>query len=181
MTGDMTVVKGSGLVGRPPNNARAFLERSRPVLAARWVRSCKRALAHLNDPSVQINGDWIRLFNSLADRIGYVRVSSQRIESDSTSVSATVSLAISEREAQKSQAAARLVEMAEARLSKIETTETAGAESVAEPQKEPPPPEPEASKPEPPVESPARKSDFALGDPAAPWNAERQSAWDRGF
>ena len=76
------------LAGRPPARASTFLAKSRPILAARWVRSCKRALQHLNDPKAAIDANWIRLFNSLADRIGYARVSEQRV--DSTSISATM-------------------------------------------------------------------------------------------
>ena len=79
-----------GLAGRPPRNAAVYLARSRPRLAAQWVRSCRRAVRHLNDPSVPIDGTWIRLFNSLADRIGFSRVSEQRV--DQTAVSASVNL-----------------------------------------------------------------------------------------
>jgi len=85
---DKLQVFQGGLAGRPPKNARAFLDRQRPVLAARWVRSCRRALAHLNNPNVPIDGTWVRLFNSLADRLGYARVSEQRV--DATSISTSV-------------------------------------------------------------------------------------------
>ena len=81
-----------GLAGRPPRNARAFLERERPVLAARWVRSCRRALRYLNDPKTPIDANWIKLFNSLADRLGHPRVTSQTVDSRSASFSASVAV-----------------------------------------------------------------------------------------
>ena len=77
----------SGLGGRPPRNARVFLERTRPILVARWVGSCRRALRYLNDPKTPIDANWIRLFNSLADRLGHPRVTSQTVESASFSAS----------------------------------------------------------------------------------------------
>jgi hypothetical protein len=87
---DKVQVFQGGLAGRPPKNARAFLDRQRPVLVARWVKSCRRAIAHLNNPSTPIDANWIRLFNSLADRLGYARVSEQRV--DATSISTSVQI-----------------------------------------------------------------------------------------
>lgn len=80
----------SGLAGRPPRNARVFLDRQRPILAARWVRASRRALAYLNNPATPIDANWIKLFDTLGDRLGCERRTSQTVTSDSTSVAATV-------------------------------------------------------------------------------------------
>ena len=79
----------AGMAGPPPKSASVFLARNRPILAARWVRSCRRALAHLNDPATPIDANWIRLFNSLADRVGYQRVTAQTTTSETLAVAAT--------------------------------------------------------------------------------------------
>jgi hypothetical protein len=79
----------TSLAGAPPKNARVFLDRVRPILAARWVRSARRAAAYLNDPGNPIDALWVKIFDSLGDRVGLLRGTLQTV--DATSVTATVS------------------------------------------------------------------------------------------
>lgn len=81
-----------GLAGRPPRDAQVFLARQRAVLAARWVRSCRRALAYLNDPNTKIDRTWIAVFNSVGDRIGAPRKTEQTATATLASVHANVDL-----------------------------------------------------------------------------------------
>ncbi|MEK7317240.1 MAG: hypothetical protein AAB011_13750 [Candidatus Eisenbacteria bacterium] len=83
---DLPVRLEAGLSGRPPKNASAFLARTRPQLTAAWVRSCRRALKYLNDSANPIDANWIRLFNSMADRLGHPRVTAQTTDVRSSSV-----------------------------------------------------------------------------------------------
>jgi len=101
----------------------------RTPLFKEWLKAAKRANAYLNDPANPINNTWIRLFNSMADRVGIRR----GFETDST-IEASVGLLSGEMIAQafERHRTQRLIEEADAAVRAIGAGDEAVADAMPE-------------------------------------------------
>lgn len=70
------------LVGRPPGSSARYEAKHRPILMAKWTRAMYKAMRYLNNNSPHENPQWVALFNSIGDRVGYSRRTNVQMEGE---------------------------------------------------------------------------------------------------